>query len=248
VADTDFDSYLICATPRTGSTLLCGLLESSEVAGHPASYFNRTTLAHYAEIWGLSGEQGDQIDAGFVEAALAVGRTSNQVFGGRVMAETLPELVDGLAASTRGPVGTDLALLTQHFGRLKFIHLKRGDVVGQAVSWAKAQQTKFYHPHEGIVAPGAQEPVYDQELITRLVTTIEHAETEWSAWFSDQGLAPLEMTYEELASDPLRAARRAIEYLGLTLPLGQRLAISHQRQADAVNADWVKRFARGRSR
>ncbi len=41
VTRPDFDSYLICATPRSGSTLLCGLLESSGVAGHPASYFNR---------------------------------------------------------------------------------------------------------------------------------------------------------------------------------------------------------------
>ena len=29
-----FDSCLICATPRTGSTLLCGLLASTKVAGH----------------------------------------------------------------------------------------------------------------------------------------------------------------------------------------------------------------------
>ncbi|MEV0158370.1 Stf0 family sulfotransferase [Micromonospora sp. NPDC050686] len=245
MAHTDFDSYLICATPRTGSTLLCGLLESSGVAGHPASYFNRKTLAHYADAWGLAGTHGDQINAGFVEAALAVGRTSNQIFGGRVMAETLPELVDGLAASTREAVSTDLDLLTRYFGRLKFIHLKRGDIVGQAVSWAKAQQTKFYHPHEGVVGSGAQEPVYDQELITRLVTTIEHAETEWTVWFSDQGLAPLEVTYEELASDPLGTAGRALEYLGLHLPVGQRLVIGHQRQADAVNAEWVEKFVRG---
>ena len=31
------DSYMICSTPRTGSTLLCELLESTGVAGRPES-------------------------------------------------------------------------------------------------------------------------------------------------------------------------------------------------------------------
>jgi len=46
----DVDDYLVCATARSGSTLLCGLLESSGVAGHPASYFVRRLLD-------LAGEQ-----------------------------------------------------------------------------------------------------------------------------------------------------------------------------------------------
>ena len=32
-------SYLVCATPRSGSTLLCHLLDQSGVAGHPEEYF-----------------------------------------------------------------------------------------------------------------------------------------------------------------------------------------------------------------
>ncbi|HEX6473857.1 MAG TPA: Stf0 family sulfotransferase, partial [Candidatus Limnocylindria bacterium] len=34
-------SYLLCGTPRTGSTLLCGLLTSTGVAGRPESYFRQ---------------------------------------------------------------------------------------------------------------------------------------------------------------------------------------------------------------
>jgi trehalose 2-sulfotransferase len=32
-------SYLICATPRSGSTLLCDALEGTGIAGHPAEHF-----------------------------------------------------------------------------------------------------------------------------------------------------------------------------------------------------------------
>ncbi len=32
-------SYLICATPRSGSTLLCEALDNTGLAGHPKEYF-----------------------------------------------------------------------------------------------------------------------------------------------------------------------------------------------------------------
>src|ERR1051325_9044196 len=32
-------SYLVCATPRSGSTLLCHLLDETGIAGHPEEYF-----------------------------------------------------------------------------------------------------------------------------------------------------------------------------------------------------------------
>ena len=32
-------SYLVCATPRSGSTLLCDLLDQTGAAGHPEEYF-----------------------------------------------------------------------------------------------------------------------------------------------------------------------------------------------------------------
>ncbi|MGZ5376146.1 MAG: Stf0 family sulfotransferase, partial [Solirubrobacterales bacterium] len=32
-------SYLVCATPRSGSTLLCEALKSTGVAGRPEEYF-----------------------------------------------------------------------------------------------------------------------------------------------------------------------------------------------------------------
>ena len=32
-------SYLICATPRSGSTFLCEALDNTGIAGHPAEHF-----------------------------------------------------------------------------------------------------------------------------------------------------------------------------------------------------------------
>jgi LPS sulfotransferase NodH len=234
------DSYLICATPRTGSTLLCGLLKSSGVAGRPASYFNRRSLHDYAADWRIARPRDGRIDEAYVRAALAAGRTSNGVFGGRIMAETLPELIGDLAADS-GSAETDVGLLSAHLGRLRYVHLRRRDVVAQAVSWAKALQTHYWHPGEA-VQPGGERPHYDEELIGGLVAAIEKFEADWTRWFAVHGIVPHEVVYEELAADPLRTAHDALDHLGLHVPPGLQLVTGHRRQADQVNADWSARF------
>lgn len=241
MTEPGLDSYLICATPRTGSTLLCGLLTSSGVAGRPASYFNRRGLHEYADDWRIARLRDGRIDETYLRAAQVAGTTSNGVFGGRIMAESLPELIGDLAALDAASDTSELQLLGRRFGRLRFVHLRRQDVVGQAVSWAKALQSHYWHPHED-VKPGGETPHYDEELIGRLVATIEKFEADWSQWFATHDLTPYEVRYEDLAADPLRTAQGVLDHLGLQLPPDRQLVIGHQQQADDVNADWVSRF------
>lgn len=209
------------------------------MAGHPASYFNRLTLDEYADQWRIARPRAGRIDGAFVAAASAAGKTSNGVFGGRVMAETMPELTSGLAAAASSPAVTDVDLLSAQLGRLRFVHLRRLDVVAQAVSWAKSLQTHFWHPGEA-VAPGGQEPRYDEELIGRLVATIAKFEADWMDLFTVHRIVPCEVTYEELAADPPGTAQKVLDYLGL--PPVRQLVTGHHRQADQVNADWMMRF------
>ncbi|MGL5857326.1 MAG: Stf0 family sulfotransferase [Angustibacter sp.] len=78
-------------------------------------------------------------------------------------------------------------------GRLAFVHLGRRDIVAQAVSWARSEQTRFWHPGEE-VAPGGREPRYDEEQISQLVVTIETFERRWATWFATNQVVPLEVT------------------------------------------------------
>lgn len=156
------------------------------------------------------------------------------------MAETLPELIGDLSADS-GSAVTDVELLSAQLGRLRFVHLRRRDVVAQAVSWAKALQTHYWHPGEA-VKPGGQHPHYDEELIGRLVAAIGKFEADWTFWFAAHSIVPYQVVYEELAADPLRTAHKVLDYLGLHVPPGRHLVIGHRRQADQVNADWAARF------
>jgi LPS sulfotransferase NodH len=139
------------------------------------------------------------------------------------------------------PPASELELLTGQLGRLRFVHLRRLDVVAQAVSWAKSLQTHFWHPGERI-EPGAEKPHYDEELIEQLVTTIEQFEADWSTWFTQQRITPFEVTYEQLAADPLFVARQVLDFLDLKVEESHELVVRAARQADQVNARWVERY------
>ena len=235
------DSYLICATPRSGSTLLCGLLRSTGVAGRPESYFRRQSVSAYADEWGLPrrGDALAEVD-GYVRAAVAAGSTSNGVFGARIMWGTMTELTDALSDAHPGGTASALDLLTDAFGAIRFLHLRRVDTVAQAVSWARAEQTHYWHPGEETVA-GGQEPHYDRGLIDELVHTITRHERGWQEWFAGQGLSPYELTYEDLAEDPTGVAAAVLEHLGLVLPPDRTITVRDHRQADDLNADWISR-------
>ncbi len=235
------DSFLICATPRTGSTLLCGLLRATGVAGRPESYFRRDDLDAYAGRWGVPRAADGALDVNYVRAAVAAGSTPNGVFGARIMWGSMTELTGALAAGTDSSKASDIELLTNVFGWPRFVHLRRADRVAQAVSWARAEQTHVWHPGDP-VAPGGQQPHFDRDLIGRLVDTIGEHEAAWAAWFADRDLTPYEVVYEDLAADPISITRGVLDYLGLDLPIGTSITPRDRPQADDINSDWTARF------
>src|SRR5580704_10381315 len=74
-AAREVQSYLICATPRTGSSLLCGLLQSTGVAGRPESYFRQPDERSWASQWGLARSDDTFDYADYIRGVLAAGRS-----------------------------------------------------------------------------------------------------------------------------------------------------------------------------
>ena len=230
------DSYFVCATPRTGSSLLLGLLESTGVAGRPQAYFRAPDEALWAGRWGLRRTRDY---AGFVRAAIAHGRTGNGVFGAKLMWDTFQELLAKLDAVSPGP-------LARMFGETRFVYVRRDDVVAQAVSWLRAEQTgAWYAGGNGEIsgtAPTGRVPEYDRDRIAELVRTIGEHNAGWEAWFASAGVEPYRVRYEQLADDPVATTRDILGFLGLSLPEGSDITPRHRRQADDLNHRWVSRY------
>jgi LPS sulfotransferase NodH len=238
------DSYLICATPRTGSTLLCGLLASAGVAGCPESYFRRQGQQGYAAEWGVARSPGGGFRyADYLRAALAAGRTGNGVFAGRIMWETLAEVLAELRAMNPDLPGGGVGLLERAFGHVRFVYLRREDVVAQAVSLVRAEQTNVWHDS---VRETRQEPdheaQFDFDRLHQRVQQIDQHNAGWQEWFSSAGIEPFPVRYEELAVDPVGITRRVLDFLDLEPPAGRELAVGHRRLADELSTQWVARY------
>lgn len=238
------DSYLICGTPRTGSTLLCGLLAATGVAGKPESYFRSQDERSYAESWGVQVGPDGPLDYGaYLRGAVAAGSTANGVFGGRVMWGAIGEVVGKLRPAYRYPLGSDVHVLERILGRTRFVHLRRGDVVAQAVSWARAEQTGYWQ--DGQIPRGR--PRFDFNEVDGYVTTINEHNTAWREWFDASGVVPLGVVYEEVVADMAGATNAILQFLGLELPARHVVAAGTRRQADEINCEWARRYRSLRS-
>lgn len=237
--------YILCATPRSGSTLLCGLLKSAG-AGDPHSFFRAEDLDDWAEGWGLpprAAAPAAVFEPAYLAAAIRAGRGGTAVFGLRLMQATLPDLLAWLDRAHPG-LPSDRARLEAAFGPLRFVHLARGDRVAQAVSLVRARQTGLWHrAADGSelerTAPPAP-PRFDAAAIGREHAALQAAEAGWAAWFAAEGISPLRLRYEDLAADPAAALARVLAVLGLPAP-AQALPPT-ARLADATSAEWAARF------
>ena len=239
--------YLLCSSPRSGSTLLCDLLARSRVAGNPESYFRPASIPNYAKAWGL--KLGiDSWDHTYVDAVRHQGAASTGCFGMRIMGSDMPAFRARLARLD--PVArTDRERLCSMFGVRSFVRLSRADKVAQAVSLVIAAQTGLWHRNaDGTVRQGSEQsqPVhYSRGLIADAVEMLEQEERGWDSWFSSQSITPLDLSYEALALDPNEQTRKVLSHIGCSsddVP-----AVGTAKLATSLNDEWVQRFRAGQS-
>lgn len=236
---------MICATPRTGSSLLCGLLDSTGVAGHPESWFRRQDEREFAARWGIADPfDGTFRYADYYRAAAAAGSTANGVFAARIMWGTMDEVTAHLAPVYPGRAGSGAGLLSAAFGRARFVYLRRGDAVAQAVSLLRAEQTGVWFETADARQEPAGEPGFDFGQVRDLVRLAEDHNAAWEQWFAAEGIQPYPVLYEELAADPVRTASGVLGFLGLDLPAGREITVRHKRLADELNAQWIESYRR----
>ena len=263
-------SYLVCATPRSGSTLLCQLLDETGVAGHPEEYFE--ALRHS----GLPRQPHEYFDrdrhANIVERlafrempdrpatpnelwvnesydrylawALNEGTTPNGVFGAKLMWGYLgdfAQLLRGIDGLAGRPVPE---LLERVFPELRYVRITRRDKVRQAVSLWRAVQTQAWRQEAGDGNGNrASEPTFSFRAINYLVRLLTAHDASWDAYFLGLGHQPLTITYEELAEAHEPVVRRVLAHLGIAAP--SDLAVEAPRltvQADDLSERWVERI------
>jgi LPS sulfotransferase NodH len=235
-------TFVICATPRTGSTLLCALLAASGVAGRPESFYRAEDRAEWAEEWGVPCDFGGSPDpVSYLEAAIRAGQSANGVCGIRIQAETLPVVLDEIR-TLYAETCDDGALLAKAFGPCHFIWCRRGDDVAQSVSRLKAEISQVWHLDGTEQKSPDHRAIYDASRIDGFRAEIAEGNARWARWFAANSITPAVLDYETFATDPQHHVRALIASAGLDLSKDTALTVPNRRMADAESAIWAGRY------
>lgn len=212
--------YMICATSRSGSSYLCRLLASTGMLGDPLEYFN-TGGRRRRDDPNYPASRQRQLDI-----IRTLGATSNGIYAVKVIAPQLNEIGE------RIDVFRDLP-------NLVLVRLRRQDLLGQALSLARARQTGQF------VASDRQKaaPSYSPRLIRSCLHSVREQEAIWDAVERRRGLHPLAIAYEDVLDDQQQAVDRIAMLMGLPLPAPiDRALVTHAIQRDGDSAEWRARF------
>ena len=211
--------YAICTEPRSGSNLLCQYLSSTDQLGYPLEYFNGPGR----RAFGLP----DFPDAPElqIDAILRVGATPNGVYAVKLFASQFATFsrrvrwIDGLP-------------------NLHFVYLRRDDLLGQAISWARAIQTGQYRSTQ----PAERVAAYDADLIRSQLMAIVRERAQWEAFFARTGIKPLRISYERFLEDRASHVDLVAELVDVENPVVDHRKIDLVIQRDAGTEEWAQRF------
>ncbi|HEY2770981.1 MAG TPA: Stf0 family sulfotransferase [Solirubrobacteraceae bacterium] len=262
-------SYLVCATPRSGSTLLCELLKHTNVAGRPEEYFEAKGDTGRPPHPGDYLENLPRTGAGIrddqtpprapahssligmsdyhehLKRTFELGTTPNGVFGTKMMWRHLPEL-HALAGELPEYSGLELYdLLTRLFDEPRYVWVTRRDKVRQAVSLWRALQTRSWRMERERKEGEEATLTYRFEGVDYLVKGLHADDEGWQAYFDQHRIPVLKVVYEDdLERDPEGTVRSVIDHVGAELDPGWHPAEKMQRQADQLSDEWVAAYHR----
>ena len=245
--------YLVCATQRTGSTLLCRALSATGVAGHSEEYFLTGDPSFFPPDWKfweqspLAVAHGVKDRRGYLDAVYDVGSTDNGVFGAKLMWNYLDDVLDKFREIPEFAGLSRAQVLATAFPDARLVRLTRRDRVRQAVSWARAGLTGVYIVSDTEPAPSVPEPPYAFDFIAGLEELIVEGEQGWRHVAQELDAAVHEVVYEDLLTPAgyEETVRSVLEFLGVdsSVPVPPPLTT---RQSDSLNDEWTARYLRDR--
>jgi len=242
---------MICSTPRSGSSFLCELLNSTQLAGKPIEYFLffkekwRSENAHlFPEI------DTDMKPKFFFDQVRKRGMTENGCFGIKLMWESYIQATNFLRTKEENENLSRFELINKTYPDLKFIYIARRSKIRQAVSFAKAETIGAYNSnqYEKLNIDNAWKnkvkEKYDFELIFSLYKQLIQEELTWITFFVDNKVDVKTIYYEDLVKNPNACIQEIFDYIGLDASQINNVNAGLKKESDEINEDWVKKFSK----
>ncbi len=265
--------YLICCLERTGSTLLAKALSATNVAGRPIEYFNPAMQEKprlrqiLGDLW-LPDGMDNVLRAGTTPNSVFGAKLhwNHLRFLGMILQggwdRTRPKMLDVLRTAlpkqlseaeaaellnprfgNLEPQGTAIKFLYSRISPLRFIWLRRRDMLGRAISNYRAAKSGVWYLNPDGTAPQGGAPVpteYDHGEIHCYHQLGLYQEKSWEMIFNCFGITPHLVMYEDLIANYEDTVRGVLRFLDLD---GEGVVIPSPpsgRQADELSAEWER--------
>jgi len=196
-------SYVLCSSPRSGSTLLAEAL-TAVGAGVPIEYLDPTnSMAVCWRRWACR-ELG-----GYLRDLHRHRTTPAGVFGIKVHWYQLAAVAgegDGSLLERAAAAFTAIA------PGAAVVRVQREDQRRQALSWLRAERTGCWFTVAGATPPPVPD-VPDDEVDQRLARLREE-EDRWTALLDHLGIEPLVVTYEQMCADREGVVHAIVDHVG----------------------------------
>ncbi|WP_164876114.1 Stf0 family sulfotransferase [Falsirhodobacter deserti] len=215
----DHPLYLLAFSNRSGSNLLADHLRSTPVFSGFYEQLNHSTVLQQAEQW----------NAGTFPDLIRI--------GSEVLSEGKP--IHGFKASWDQILMLHRFRIPAMYDGVKIIHITRDDVLGQAVSYQIAHQTKRW---TSMQRGEDVKPVYDKAQISHLIGAAQMSANAIQMLCTIFEMPRIEVTYEEIVARPRKAVLRIGKLLDLDLQDWKSRKPTIARQADAINDSFRARY------
>lgn len=219
--DAEPTTFFVCSTPRSGSTFLCRGLWETKHAGAPKEYFNPSHERDFKARWSF-----DHIED-YIKHLKCYRTSPNGYFG----IKTHWNHFELLHSRLKQPIASS-------FNAPSYIFITRNDKIKQAISWAKAKQTKQWT----FDAPQKASPEFDKKLINECLQKIRQQEDAWDHYFSSHQVTPYHVTYENLATQYTETIYQLLQDLGIELQIKDIPSNPLKPQFDQTNQNWLEQY------
>ncbi len=216
--------YVVCSTPRSGSTLLGLLFQKTGRMGLPLEYFNP-----YNQLKDLCARFNASSVPEVLPPLFSARTSENGVFGFKAHFDQFACLRQAVS-------------LKDAFPGLKFIYIDRRDTLGQIISYARAVQNQQW------ITDGeksAKDPTFNPEMIEKQGYALIKMKEVWEKFFSFHGISPFRIMYEDLCEHPQGICRGAARHIGLEDAdklIFSLENVASRKQRDALSEEWKEKI------
>jgi len=232
-------AYIVAATMRSGSTLLCDLLANTGVAGNARLEYLIPQVETQAEFEQLLNkvkfQADDELRAGleklgqlhtweqasysqYVQSALDLFGSDNGVSSVKLMWATFNRVLQRLQQESPTSQESPRRCLERVFPQVKFILIIRRDKLAQAMSLDRAQQTNEWFKLGSTAAQPPSRYRMDIDYVTQALAGLKAEEQQWLDFFQVNEIAYHTVEYESLVKSKRETINRCLSFLDIAVP------------------------------